>query len=571
MEMDDPIITTLLEEDILNEVGIQEVLEERSESGKSILSILKSRNLVNQDQLTKLTAISNNIEFINLASDMIDPVAVRLVSFELARQHNLIPVRIEKDKLFVAMSSPLNLSARDMITTKTGYRVVPLAATAEAVKQAVAYHFSVESVTKQDIVAMRLKDTAGSKTNTRKTKSQSEKVANAPIVRLVDSIITGAIDARASDVHVQPQEPDMKVRYRVDGILVDALEVPASAHREVISHIKILADMDISEKRVPQDGHINVHHNNKDYDLRVSSLPVTGGEKIVIRILDATTGLAAMEQVVKSPEDRAKFHSLISNPYGMILLTGPTGSGKTTTLYSMIQYLNTSDKNIVTVEDPVEYRLNGITQVQVRPRIGMTFASSLRSILRQDPDIILVGEIRDLETAEIAVSAALTGHLVLSTLHTNDAVGAISRLINFGIKPFLVSSALLGTVAQRLVRTICPKCKQPYEPTGEEVDAIFTGNNTNQRPAEGKILFHKGPGCDGCRRTGYRGRQAVFEILEITTALRCMIVDGASDDQMKACALKQDMKSLSTQGITQLMEGSTTAEELLRVIDMREE
>ena len=570
MEKDDPIITLLLEENILDEVGVQELLAEQSQSGKSLLSILKSRNLVNQDQLTKLTAVTNNIEFVNLSSDMIDPVAVRLVSFDWAKHHNLIPVRIEKDKLFVAMSSPLNLSARDMITTKTGYKVVPLAATAEAVKQAITYHFSVESITKQDIVAMRLKDSSGT-ARAKKIKLQSEKVTNAPIVRLVDSIITGAIDARASDVHVQPQEPDMKVRYRVDGILIDALEVPASAHREVISHIKILADMDISERRIPQDGHINIQHNGKDYDLRVSSLPVTGGEKIVLRILDATTGLASLEQVVKSPADREEFLSLIANPYGMILLTGPTGSGKTTTLYSMIQYLNTPDKNIVTVEDPVEYRLNGVTQVQIRPRIGMTFASSLRSILRQDPDIILVGEIRDLETAEIAISAALTGHLVLSTLHTNDAAGAISRLVNFGIKPFLVSSALLGTVAQRLVRTICPKCKGAYKPSQEEIEAIFTGNNMQQKPTDAQIMFYKGSGCNACRKTGYLGRQAVFEVLDMKNTIRALVVESASDDMIKVEAIKHGMKMLSTQGIAQLMDGSTTSDELLRVIDMREE
>jgi type IV pilus assembly protein PilB len=566
----DTIVSFLLEENILDKAHVAELVSAGAEAGKNLISVLKSRNLVNQDQLTKLTAITNNIEFVNLSPDMIDPVAVRLVSFDLARQHTLIPVRIEKDTLLVAMSSPLNLSARDTITTKTGYKVVPLAATTEAVKQAVAYHFNVESVTKQDIVAMRLKSSADVESKGKKAKGQSAKVAGAPIVRLVDSIIIGGIDVRASDIHIEPQEPDMRVRYRVDGILIEALEVPASAQLEVISHIKILADMDISERRIPQDGHITVQHNNREYDLRVSSLPATGGEKIVIRILDPSTDLRSLERIVSSTsEEYRTFKSLISNPYGMILLTGPTGSGKTTTLYSMMQVLNTPEKNIVTVEDPVEYRLSGITQVQVKPQIGRTFASELRNIIRQDPDIILVGEIRDLETAEIAVSAALTGHLVLSTLHTNDAARAVSRLINLGVSPFQLASSLLGIVGQRLVRTICPECKQPHKPTGDELEFLFAGKD-DKSINKGTTLY-RGTGCGACRNTGYRGRQAVYEILEVSRTIRNMVVERASDDQIKTGAVTQGMKTLKKQGISLVLQGATTLEELIRVIDVREE
>jgi type IV pilus assembly protein PilB len=560
----DAVISFLTEENILDETHIDELVSERADTCKSLISVLKSRNLLDQDQLTKLTAITNNIEFINLSPDMIDPVAVRLVPFDITRQHNLIPVRIEKDKLYVAMSSPLNLSARDTITTKTGYKVVPLAATTEAVKQAISYHFNVESVTKQDIVAMRLKQTSEDGSKGRKTRAQSARVADAPIVRLVDSIIIGGIDARASDIHIEPQEPDMRVRYRVDGILLEALKVPASAQLEVISHIKILADMDISERRIPQDGHISIRHGEKVYDLRISSLPATGGEKIVIRILDASTGLESLDRIVKLPDDYEKFQSLIRNPYGVILLTGPTGSGKTTTLYSIMQALNTPEKNIVTVEDPVEYRLQDITQVQVKPGIGRTFASGLRSILRQDPDIILVGEIRDLETSEIAVSAALTGHLVLSTLHTNDAVGTISRLVDLGVPGFQVASCLLGAVAQRLVRTICPECKESYEPSKAEYDLC------GEQELSSATAFYRGRGCDLCRYTGYYGREAVYEILEISTSIRQMIVEGAPDGQIKACAAQEGMKTLKEQSIARVSQGATTLEELVRVIDMRE-
>ena len=570
MKKDDPIIAAILAENILDESAVEELVAAQSASGKSLISILKSKNLVDKDQLTRLTAISSGIEFVTLSSDMIDAVAARLVSFELARQHNLIPVRIDKDQLYVAMSSPLNLSARDTITTKTGYKVVPLAATTEAIKQAIAYHFNVESVTKQDIVAMRLKDSAVGEGKTKKGKGKSSKVADAPIVRLVDSIVTGGIDARASDIHIEPQEPDMKVRYRVDGILIEALEVPSSAQREVISHIKILADMDISERRTPQDGHIGIEYNNKEYDLRVSSLPATGGEKIVIRILDTTAGLEKLDKIVSSVRDFEEFQSLIGNPYGMVLLTGPTGSGKTTTLYSMIQALNVPSRNIVTVEDPVEYRLNGITQVQIKSDIGMSFASGLRSILRQDPDVILIGEIRDLETAEMAISAAQTGHLVLSTLHTNDAAGAISRLVNLGVSSFQAASALLGVVAQRLVRTICSKCKEPYEPSKEEVISLFGGLEEAKAAAGKKITLYRGAGCDSCRNTGYHGRKGLYEILNAELAVRCLIVDGASDDQIKACAVEHGMRTLKMQGISEVLEGNTTSEELLRVIDMRE-
>ncbi len=571
MEHQDPVITVLLDEDILDDQGVQKLLDQQGESGKSLISLLKSQELVNQDQLTKLAAVSNGIEFIELTSEMVDPVAVRLVSYDIARQHNLVPLRIEKGVLYVAMSSPLNLSARDAITTKTGYKVVPLGATREAVTQAIDLHFDVKSVTQQDIVTMRLKDSGEADGKARKQKGKSANVAGAPVVRLVDSIITGGIDARSSDIHLEPQEPDMRVRYRIDGIMINALEVPVSAQREVISHIKILADMDISERRIPQDGHISIQHNGRDYDLRVSSLPSTGGEKIVLRILDASKGLQAIDQIITSQADYEKVNSLIAKPYGMILVTGPTGSGKTTTLYSIIQALNTPEKNIVTVEDPVEYRLNGITQVQVKPEINMTFASSLRSILRQDPDIVLIGEIRDLETAEIAVSAALTGHLVLSTLHTNDAAGAVSRLVNLGMAPFQVSSALLGVMAQRLARTICPKCKVSHKPTQQELATLFGDGANTKADKHRDAKLYKGKGCESCRGTGYRGREGLFEIFEMNSTLRNMVVEGVSDDKLKACALTQGMKTLRMKGIEQILEGSTTLEEITRVVNMKED
>lgn len=567
MQKQDHTITYLLEENVLDEESLQKVLEQQEASGQSLISILRENNLVNEEQLTKIVAVSNKIEFINLSPEMVEPMAAHMVTYEMANQHNMIPVKKENNKLLVAMSTPLNLAVRDQIELRTGFKIVPLAATPDAIRRAITYHFNVQNVTRQAIASMRLK-TDGDKVEAAKAEAESKRprVSDAPITKLVSSIIYGAIDARASDVHIEPQEPDMRVRYRIDGILHDAINVPSSAQLEVISHIKITADMDISERRVPQDGHITILHDGREYDLRVSSLPAVGGEKIVLRILDKDPIKWSLDNVVSSPDDNQKFRELFAKPYGMLLLTGPTGSGKTTTLYSILQLLNTPERNIVTVEDPVEYRLDGITQLQVRPTAGVTFASALRSIVRQDPDIILVGEIRDVETAEIAISAALTGHLVLSTMHTKDAAGGISRLVNLGIAPFLVSSALLGTIAQRLIRTFCAKCKQTYRPSEDELKCLFGKSSRDE-----KIKLYRGKGCNSCYHTGYHGRKGIYEILRISPEIRKMTVDGGSDDVIKQQAIKEGMKTLNKSTVDEVLNGVTSLDELMRVVDVRED
>jgi type IV pilus assembly protein PilB len=558
----DRIVSFLKEQKIVPDDVLEGVLKKQKETGRNVISILRDEALIGDEDLQKVVLFSNKIEFVTLSSDMVDPIAAQLVTYEFVSQHDLIPVRKEGSKLYVAMASPLNLAVRDQIEAKTGCQVVPLSATPAAIRQAIMYHFNVGNVTRQDIVSLRLKQAGGEKSKNKAAKIWASDVKDAPITRLVSSIINGAIDARASDIHIEPQVHDMRVRYRVDGILHDAIEIPSTAQQEVVSHIKILADMDISEHRVPQDGHVTVDFHGKEYDLRVSSLPSVAGEKIAIRVLDKSTGMWTLDDVIDSPDENAKFRSLISNPYGMILLTGPTGSGKTTTLYSALQVLNTPEMNVVTIEDPVEYRLGGITQIQVNRTAGMTFASGLRSIVRQDPDIILVGEIRDLETAEIAVSASLTGHLVLSTLHTNDAVGAVSRLVNLGIQPFLMASALLGVVGQRLVRTFCEKCKQPYEPTEEEKGYL-------QGEAE-NVTFYQSGGCNSCYHTGYHGRKAIYEILVVSHQIRTMITEGRSDDELKTQALKEGMSTMRVSGIKRLLAGQTSFDEMRRVIDMRQ-
>lgn len=564
MQTQDPVLTLLEQEQFLDEQTLRRVVRQHEDTGQGVLSILRDENLLNEEQMIRAVAADNEIEFVHLSSEAIDPVVAHLVSYEMASRHILIPVRQEEGRLVVAMSSPLNLMVRDRIEMKTGCQVVPVAATPQAIHQAIHDHFDVANVTKQAIASMRLKGETGGSPETHAVRDVSDRVANDPVTRLVASVLQGAIDARASDVHVEPQEADLRIRYRVDGLLRNAISVPLSVQKEVVSHIKILSGMDISEKRLPQDGHLTLRHADREFDLRVSSLPSVGGEKLVLRILDKSVHRWSLDAVVTSARDNRAFRDLVTNPYGMILVTGPTGCGKTTTLYALLQVLNTVRTNIVTVEDPVEYRVAGITQVQVRPAAGLTFASALRSILRQDPDIILIGEIRDSETAEIAVSAALTGHLVLSTLHTNDAVGAVSRLVNLGVPPFLVSSALLGAVAQRLVRTCCPRCTQPAAPTQAEVEILACAGGLQ----EGMSLV-RGTGCGECCQSGYKGRKSLYEILTVSPAIRRMILEGRHDDAIEAQAVQEGMRTLRQSALAEVIAGSTTVEEVSRVVDLR--
>ncbi len=559
----DALISHLLKEKILDKKTLEAAINQHEKTGQSLITILKEEDLLDEEQLSKAVAITSGTEFVNLAPEMVDPMVAHLVPYEIANRHNVIPIKREGNKLQVAMSSPLNLSIRDQIEMKTGYRIIPVAAMPSAIRRAIHYHFDVTNVTKQAIVSMRLEEKPDKTAETEQIEEKAVKVSDSPIAKLVSSIIIGAIDARASDIHIEPQDSDIRVRYRIDGTLRSAVNVPLSVQQEMISHIKIMANMDISERRIPQDGHMSTPRDGQDFDLRVSSLPAITGEKIVIRVLNKDVDKWSIDDVVASPDDNKKFRALVDNPYGMLLLTGPTGCGKTTTLYSVLQLLNTPERNIVTVEDPVEYRLAGITQVQVRPVAGMTFASALRSILRQDPDIILIGEIRDAETAEIAVSAALTGHLVLSTLHTNDATGAISRLINLGIAPFLVASALLGTVAQRLMRVSCSKCRQIHEPSEQELKYLF-GESYHDKD----VKLYRGTGCDSCYHTGYHGRKSIYEILSISPKIRRMIIGRSGDMEIKQQAIDEGMKILYESAVKEIINGVTTVEELTRIVDV---
>ncbi len=562
MDTQDSIIAFIEQEKLLSKKNLKEVLREHEKTGLGILSILRHEDYLDEEQLLRVLAADNQIEFVDVVPESIEQVVAHLVPFELADRHSLIPTKIENNKLHVAMSSPMNLVVRDQVEAKTGYEVVPQAATENSIRLAIQFQFDVASETKQAIVAMRLREDKDEG-----AEEQGKELvlgdAKNPITRLVTSIVRGAIDAGASDVHIEPQEDDTRVRYRVDGVLQNALTVPTSAQNEVTSHIKIKAGMDISEKRVPQDGHISVTYNSRQYDLRVSSLPSVGGEKIVIRVLDKDSSRWNLDCVVTDAQDNQRFRELAANPYGMILLTGPTGSGKTTTLYSLLKLVSTPSRNVITVEDPVEYRLDGVTQVQVRPAVGMTFASALKSILRQDPDIILIGEIRDLETAEIAVSAALTGHLVLSTLHTNDAAGAISRLVNIGVPPFLVASALVGAVAQRLVRIACPKCRKRYKALKKDLKLIL-GKATPDKD----VRLARVRGCKDCYHTGFKGRKSIYEILPVSSKIKDLILDSKSDEAIKRQAVKEGMKSLTHSAIDEVLARRSTLDEISRIVDM---
>lgn len=563
MQENDDIISYILREKIVDEKTLQRVLKKQQEvSGESLVSILEKSNLVDENQAGKIIAVSNKIEFVNLSPDMVNPMAAHLISYDIANNNNIIPISKDGNDLIVAMAEPWDIGVRNQIAMRVGCNVVPVVATPTAIRQAIKYHFNVRNITRQTITSMRLKQ----KTKKKNKLGYEAKLAQAdnPTTKLVSSIIIGAINAGASDIHIEPQEPDMRVRYRIDGLLREVITIPSSVQLELISHIKVQAEMDISERRAPQDGHISQEHNGHKFDLRISSQPIIDGEKIVIRILDQSADKWSLNKVVTFPDDNQKFRTLATNPHGMLLLTGPTGCGKTSTLYSVLQLLNTPEKNIVTVENPVEYHLKGISQIQVNQKAGVTFASALRNILRQDPDIILIGEIRDSETAEIAVSAALTGHLVLSTLHTNDAIGAISRLISLGIPPFLVASVLLGTIAQRLIRTNCPKCKQPYAPLSEELEQLSASLEQGEN-----VQLYKGAGCDYCSQTGYYGRKSIYEILAVSSEIRKMITESASEDAITQQALKDGMRTLCQSGIKEVANGTTTLEELKRFIEIR--
>lgn len=543
--------------------------------------ILVEQGIANEKVVTKAQAQLMNVSFVDLAQFKINEDAVKMVKKELAQRYNLIAVQKLGQRLFVAMKDPTNVIALDDIKLVTGMQVVAALATASDIEEAITRYYpdDAEAPAEQQQVAGPLmsgnnpldeaqrgiKELAGLGDNAdlvESAASVTDEAQSGPIIRVVNAIIQQAIKDGASDIHVEPGSRHTRVRYRIDGVLHEIMQLPKYIQPPLLSRIKIMAEMNIAERRIPQDGRIGITYAGKDYDLRVSVLPTVFGEKAVMRILDKSSVMIGLNKLGFYPEVLARLETLIVQPNGMLLSTGPTGSGKTTTQYSILNKINSVEKNIITVEDPVEYQLAGISQVAVNRKAGLTFASALRSFLRQDPDIIMVGEIRDLETAETAIEASLTGHLVLSTLHTNDASQAVTRLVDMGVEPFLISASLVGVLAQRLARKVCSNCKAPYTPPPEAVARLGIKPDPDAPP----ITFYRGRGCDNCRHTGYKGRTGIHELMVVNDEINDLVVRRAPVSEVREAARAGGMKLLREDGMMKVVEGITTVEEVLRVV-----
>ena len=545
----------LLAEGVINADQRDAARREHQKSGRSLSRILMDLGLVNETQLVRALATQIGMKFVELDDSQIDVTAASSIPEGLAKRYLALPIGFEEEALVVAMSDPGNVFAIDDIRTLTGREVRPVLATRTDIQAAIARMSRVDQEA-GDIAAQ-----AAAEEQVDELKLP-ESVDDAPIVKLVNLLITRAVNERASDIHIEPQEKDVRIRYRVDGVLHEVMRSPKSIQNGVLSRLKIMADIDIAERRIPQDGRVGLVVGGKAIDLRVATMPTVHGEKAVIRILDKSHSLLNLGDLGFSDHNLDRFESSYRKPYGMILVTGPTGSGKSTTLYATLNILNTMDRNIITVEDPVEYRLAGTNQVQMNPKAGLTFASALRSILRSDPDIVLIGEIRDGETAQIAVQAALTGHLVLSTLHTNNAPSAVTRLTEMGIEQFLVSSAVDAVLAQRLVRTLCDRCKEYYQPTVEALKEARVPLLADGSPPR----LYRAVGCSHCGNTGYRGRLAVHEVMLMSEEIERMTVERRSSEDIGRVAIEQGMMTLRQDGILKDLEGRTSIEEIFRVI-----
>ncbi len=535
---------------------LEQALAEHQRTPKSLGRVLIDMGMIKEGDLVRALAEQVGLEFVDLAEHPVDPTSVTLLPEALARRYRAIPIGERDGKLLVAMSDPANVYALDDIRTITNRDVQPLVATASDVERA------IQKFAGMDGQVEALANVAADAVEGEEEQLEAA-LEDAPIVKLVNAIMTQAVGDRASDVHIEPAEKNVRIRFRVDGVLHEPMPpAPKNIQGGLISRLKVMADLNIAEKRVPQDGRIGMKVGGKALDLRVATLPTVFGEKVVIRVLDKTNALLRLEDLGFMEDAYKRFSVSFKKPYGAILVTGPTGSGKSTTMYSTLNILNEVDKNIITVEDPVEYRLNGVNQIQVNPKAGLTFASALRSILRADPDIVLIGEIRDKETATIAIEAALTGHLVLSSLHTNDAASAISRLIEMDVETFLVASAIDAVVAQRLARKLCERCKEAYAPEPPELAAagfpewLWPEIETLYRPT----------GCAACSNTGYRGRIGLYEVMQMSEEIERLTVERASAESIRTVAMQQGMMSLRDDGLEKCRMGITSIEEVARVV-----
>ncbi len=539
----------------ISEKQLQSALMEQQLTNLRLGEILIKNGFLTERQLAEALSSQLKLPMVTLARYRPMIEALRMVPENVARRLDLLPLAVlDNNRLFIAMADPLNIISIDEVRMLTGMEVDVGVAIPSEIRRDMDSFYSVRGNVDDAIV--EIVDMSAAEEMRRDFDAAAEaSVDDAPVVKLVNGLLDQAVRESASDLHIEPFEKSSRVRYRVDGNLFDALDFPRNLHPAVISRLKIMANMDISEKRRPQDGRILLKFQERKVDLRVSSLPTVFGEKMVMRVLDQASSAVGLERIGLLEEDRGLLDGIISRPYGMMLVTGPTGSGKSTTLYSVLERINEPESNLITVEDPVEYMIPGINQVQINEKAGLTFADALRSILRQDPDKIMVGEIRDTETAQLAVRAALTGHLVLSTLHTNDAPSAVIRLNDMGVAPFLISSSVIGVIAQRLVRKLCPACKEAFEP-GPNVCREY------QIPEGSRI--YKAVGCEQCRWSGYKGRTAVFQMMTINDEIRRLIAEEAQAREIEDAALRNGMRSLRDAGLLKVLEGVSSMEEVLQ-------
>ncbi len=547
----------LVEDSVISEEQLKHALKYQQEHGGRVGEALASLEYASEKQVTQALSRQFSIPYVDLETVQVPDEVIRLVPERVALQYNVLPLRIEGDRLIVVMSDPLDLFAVDnlrfIINMDVGCELAPRSLLVEAIEM---YYESRGHVGMDDI-----KDRGEVDVTVRgEVSDDSVEGDDAPIIRLVHLVIAEALRQRASDIHIEPMAHRLRIRYRIDGVCFEVDSQPKVNQGPILSRVKIMAGMDIAEKRRPQDGRINLQVEGREIDIRVSALPCTNGESVVMRLLDKEKGLKDLKELGFDDEDFKRFNSVIKKPNGILLITGPTGSGKTTTLYAALKKLNQPDVKIITAENPVEYLLPGINQCEVKPKIGLDFGRILRAMLRQAPDIILVGEIRDKETAEIAIQAALTGHLVCSTLHTNDAPSSIARLIDLGVKPFLISSSLLAVMAQRLMRVLCENCKEPYEPTESEIKSV----GLTPEMISGRTIF-RAVGCPRCRHSGYRGRLGAFELMEMDSELRALTFENAPTQDIRKAAQMAGMTTLQQDGLRKILSGKTSVEEVLRL------
>lgn len=555
----------LVEEGILSPAKLEEALKKQRASGKRIGDVLQDMELVIEAQVLDALSKQLGVEKIDLGEEQPDPEVANLVDPEVIKRHKAMPVRLEGNELIVAMVDPLNLMAIDDIRLATGYDIKPYICSEKALEMRFQELYGVSHEAQQHIEEWRkemMKDGNTIRDMLKQAATLSE-LEDAPIVRFVEAILEGAVDQGASDVHLEPKEDKLYVRYRVDGMLHRVMTVPKAAQAAVIARLKILAGLDTSERRRPMDGRIDLKVRNANFDIRFSTLPTLYGEKIVMRLLNKEMAHATLGQLGFEDDELETWKTIITQPHGIIYLTGPTGSGKSTTLIASLASIADEKINVVTIEDPIEYQLNSINQVQVNRKVDFSFAEALRTILRQDPDVIMVGETRDRETADLAINAALTGHLVFSTLHTNDAAGGLIRLHNMGVERFLVVASVIAMVAQRLCRTLCKNCRELYEPSSHELEIISPYLGADRDPT--KLKIYRTHGCELCHNYGYTGRTAICEILEMSREIRNMIMANASVQDIKRTARKEGMNTLFESGMKKVFKGITSLEELFRI------